>query len=163
MGNDPGNGVDPTGGFFDPGPLAQLACPGSGGGSFLKVLNTISAIGSVASKGMGLGGSIGQQQNNIRQSENVYQQGGGKKGNRTVSNYEISGNNESADLELIVDIAILNESDLPLEDIYKIVNAFNALDQYKGYVINTGNEIYRPDGSNRVPIDNQGRAKSPVP
>ena len=70
MGNDPGNGVDPTGGFFDPGPLAQLACPGSGGGSFLKVLNTISAIGSVASKGMGLGGSITSNMGNNNQSLN---------------------------------------------------------------------------------------------
>ena len=53
MGNDPANGVDPSGGFVDPGPLAQLACPGSGGGSFLKTLSTVSALLNVANNGIG--------------------------------------------------------------------------------------------------------------
>ena len=71
MGNDPGNGTDPTGGFFGVGGSACAAAAGMSGyggmagsigsaGNFLNVVSTVSNIGAAITHGMQLGNSISQ-------------------------------------------------------------------------------------------------------
>ena len=85
MGNDPGNGTDPTGGFFGVGGSGCAAAAGMSGyggfsasaarlGNMGNVISTVLAIGSAASKGMGLGGSIEEQLNNFNLSINLFGQ-----------------------------------------------------------------------------------------
>ena len=95
MGNDPGNGTDPTGGLFGVGGSGCAAAAGMSGyggmagriagtGNFLKVVSTVSAVASAAAEGMGLGGSIATNLGNNNQSLNQSANNG---------NFEASGFN----------------------------------------------------------------------
>jgi hypothetical protein len=80
MGNDPVNNVDPTGGFIGPGVgcAATAGMSGFGGmagrkGSGLNigsVLSTVAAISGMATSGLGLINTIGQQQRTFSQIGN---------------------------------------------------------------------------------------------
>jgi hypothetical protein len=70
MGNDPGNGTDPSGGFFGVGGSGCAAAAGMSGygglagslafGNFLNVISTVSLIGATITNGMQLGNLISQ-------------------------------------------------------------------------------------------------------
>jgi hypothetical protein len=98
MGNDPGNGVDPSGGFFG-GPIGGCAAAagmvGYGGmasiGSISNTLSTVVAISSIAMKGAGVVSNMSATSSlssPASSSSSVYNSGGGAP---STGNYDDEG------------------------------------------------------------------------
>lgn len=82
MGNDPVNGVDPSGGLFGVGGGVGCAATAgmsgyggmagriSGASNMVSVVSTVATVSSMAMRGVGLANSVSQWQSNINQAKN---------------------------------------------------------------------------------------------